>query len=58
MSDSEKLKVAIETLKEISMYGTSRPLEMGDGDDGDGHYKRIAQQLICIAALVLKELSK
>ena len=58
MTDSEKLKIAIDAIQSIAMYGTSRPREMGEGDDGDGHYKRIAHALICVAARVLKELSK
>ena len=39
----------LEALTEISLFGTTRPMECGEGDDGDGHYKRIAYRLINIA---------
>jgi hypothetical protein len=45
-----KLEIAHEYLDEIAFYGLSRPRELGEGDDGDGHYRRIAQNLIAIAA--------
>lgn len=45
-----KLEIAHDALDEITFYGLSRPREMGEGDNGDGHYKRIAQNLIAIAA--------
>ena len=40
-------------LESIAMYGTSRPLELGEGDDGDGHFRRIALNCIAIAAKTL-----
>lgn len=38
-------------LAEISLYGFTRPMEIGEGDDGDGHFKRIAFSLVRIAAM-------
>lgn len=43
-----------EAVDEITLYGTSRPREMGEGDDGDRHYRRIAYALINRAALAKK----
>jgi hypothetical protein len=37
-------------LDEIALYGITRPLELGEGDDGDGHFRRIAYSIIKIAA--------
>ena len=42
-----------ETLETIAMYGTSRPIELGEGDDGDGHFRRIALKCIGMAARTL-----
>lgn len=47
----DKYREALET---IAMHGTSRPREMGDGDDGDGHFRRIALECIGIAARTLR----
>lgn len=44
-----------EALDEIAFYGTSRPREMGEGDDGDGHYRKIAYSLISIAAIARRQ---
>lgn len=42
-------------LEEISMQGISRPMELGEGDDGDGWYKRIAFKLIRNATIALSD---
>jgi hypothetical protein len=39
-----------EALKEIALHGITRPLEEGEGDDGDGHWKYIAYSCMKIAA--------
>jgi chromosome segregation ATPase len=39
-----------EALREIALFGHTRPLVCGEGDDGDGHWKRIAQTTCGIAA--------
>lgn len=51
-----KLSILAEAIDEIAFYGTSRPREMGEGDDGDCHYKRIAFQCISIAAIARKSI--
>lgn len=42
-------------LDEIAMWGLTRPMECGEGDDGDGHYKRIAMRIISFAAKARSE---
>lgn len=37
-------------LDEIALAGITRPMECGEGDDGDGHFRRIAYRLISKAA--------
>lgn len=56
VSDLEaKYAVLYDALTEIAMFGTSRPREMGEGDDGDGHYKSIALKLINMAAIARRQ---
>jgi hypothetical protein len=43
----------IEALREIAFVGGSRPAEMGEEDDGDGWWKRIAAFCISTAARAL-----
>lgn len=51
-----KLEVAREALEEVAYHGMSRSLELGAGDDGDGHYRHIARSTIGIAAQALAKL--
>lgn len=53
-----KLEKAVECLRENALQGLTRPLEMGEGDDGDGHYKRIAHSLIRRSARALAEIKE
>lgn len=47
----DKYEILHGAITEISMWGTSRPRELGEGDDGDGHYKRICHEMIRAAAI-------
>lgn len=44
----------VASLKEIALHGTTRPMEMCPGDDGDGHWQRIATSCIRHAARALE----
>lgn len=47
----KKFEKLYDEMTEIALYSTTRPREMGEGDDGDGHFKRIAYALINRAAI-------
>lgn len=51
-----RFKILYEAIEEIAFYGTSRPHEMGQGDDGDGWYKRIAYEIISKAAIARRQM--
>lgn len=50
-----RFKILYDAIEEIAFHGTSRPVEMGEGDDGDGWYKRIACELISKAAIARRQ---
>lgn len=43
----------VEALREVALHGTDRPAAMGEGNDGDGWFRRIAGNCISIAARAL-----
>lgn len=54
----ERAERAEAALREIAFIGSSRPMEMGPEDDGDGWWKRIGARCISTAARALHDQSK
>lgn len=51
----DRIDIYREALREIALHGITRPLSYGTGDDGDGWFRKIACDLIGIAARALQE---
>lgn len=49
-----KYAVLYEAIEQIAFYGLSRPPCMQE-DDGDGHFKKAAHAMVCIAALARRD---